>query len=94
MSALQRRHDSSGEELSGATTFCTCTRVKPMRSWILYLSYFPPLKKELKNEVEMEVLCLPRVVGRVHDKRGRPDALDDLRRKETLHGMGANATTE
>ena len=37
----------------------------------------------------MEVPCLPGVVGRVQDKRGRPDAFDSLRRKETLHGMGA-----
>jgi hypothetical protein len=94
MSALQRRHGSSGEDISGATTFCTCTRIKPMQAWIavriLYLAKFSStFYVRIENEVEMEALHLPRVVGRVQDKRGRPDALDNLPRKETLHAMGA-----
>lgn len=85
MSALQRRHDSSGEELSVATTFCTCTGIRPC------LSSYSTFEVGIGNEVEMvELLYLPSVVSRVYDKRGRADALDNLRRKETLDDdMGA-----
>jgi hypothetical protein len=39
------------------------------------------------------LLYLPSVVSRVHDESGRADALDNLRRKETLDdGMGARNT--
>jgi hypothetical protein len=44
---------------------------------------------EIETETETELLNLPRVVGGVYDQRGRADALNKLRRKETLHGMGA-----